>query len=162
MVFSILTMSGAVEAALIVEATVSSIGGGAFHYDFSITNSGPEDVVLVTLNAPLGDPLIDPSLVFPAGFFASYDSGLGFVDFLEDTDLFGAGTTKSGFGFDSGSGPSGFFDVFTALTTQGDTLIGQVQQNVIPEPGTVALLALGLGVFGLMVVRRKYKLSSVS
>jgi hypothetical protein len=145
--------------ALIITAKVAPTGGGLFHYDFSITNDGLEDVVLASIvDAPTGDADIDNTLFAPAGFLASYDSGLGIVDFLSDADLFAVGTTKKGFGFDSSSGPTdGFFDVFTALTINGDELAGQVQQQVIPEPSTIALLALGLSVFVLPVARRKFK-----
>ena len=126
-------------AALIVQSAVS--GGGPFHYEFSVANSGPTDVVLMSLNAPTLDPLIAGSLVTPSGFSASYDSILGIVDFFEDTALFAIGTTFSGFGFDSNAGPvSSFFDIFTELDVTGQTLTGRV--NRIPEPTTLALIAL--------------------
>ena len=138
-----LAMAQAAHAGLIVESAVSALGGGLFHYDFSIENSGPTDVLIVSiLNAPLADPDIDASLMTPAGFSANYDPGLGIVDFLEDTALFSVGPKLSGFGFDSAAGPvSSFFDVFTALDLNGHELTGQVAH--IPEPTTLALIVLG-------------------
>ncbi len=148
--------ASAAHATLIVEATVTPIGG-LFHYDFSVTNNAAEDVVIVSItDAPVGDPFIDPSLVAPVGFLASYDSGLGFVDFLEDTDLFGVGTTKSGFMFDSASGPTATtFSTFEALTVQGNLLTGQIRTNVIPEPGTITLLLVGMGAIVAFTVRKR-------
>jgi len=161
----IFVASGAVHA-LIVEATVLPLGGGVFHYDFSITNDEAEDVSIVSIvDAPLADPLIDPSLATPAGFLGSYDGGLGFVDFFEDTELFGVGTTKGPFSFNSMSGPApGVFSAFEALSIFGTLYSGDVDVTivapVIPEPGTVVLLAVGVSVFGLIAVRRKRQLLS--
>ena len=73
-------------AALLVEATVDGIGGGLFHWEFQVSNSGPEDVVIVSLEAPPGDTAIPGSLSAPAGYQAAYDAGLGIVDFIEDAD----------------------------------------------------------------------------
>ncbi|OHB74976.1 MAG: hypothetical protein A2W31_11925 [Planctomycetes bacterium RBG_16_64_10] len=134
-------------ASLLVEATVTPLVG-SFQYDFSIENTGPDDVVIVSIvDAPLADPIIDPTLVTPVGFFGSYDSGLGVVDFLEDTELFAAGTTTGGFSFQSLSGPSNSFTVFEALTPLGGFITGSVNQTVVPEPAALTICcALGLAV----------------
>lgn len=126
-VFCILMVSGMGHAALNVSATVSPAGGGLFHYVFSIQNTGPDDVAIVSIGAPVNDAYIDPSLTAPSGFISSYDPLLGFMDFLEDTDLFAAGTLADGFAFDSASGPAGgFFKTFEALTVNGDKITGNV------------------------------------
>jgi hypothetical protein len=137
----------AARANLLVEATVTPLVG-TFQYDFSVENTGPDDVVIVSIvDAPLADPLIDPTLVSPAGFFGSYDSGLGIVDFLEDTELFAAGTTTGGFSFQSLSGPSNNFALFEALTPLGDFISGSVNHTIVPEPSSlVVCCALGLAV----------------
>jgi len=135
--FCILAVSGMAHAALNVSAVVSPAGGGLFHYVFTIQNTGPDDVAIVSVDAPVNDLYIDPSLSAPAGFIASYDPGLGFVDFLEDTDLFAAGTIVDGFAFDSSSGPAdGSFQTFEALTVNGDKITGNVTL-VSDEPAVI-------------------------
>jgi hypothetical protein len=134
-------------ATLIVNSTVADLGGGKFHWDFSITNPGPVDIALVSLiTAPIGDPFIGSSLSAPPDFLALYDDLLGIVDFVEGATVgFAAGTTAEFFGFDSAAGPgAGFFNTFTALDVFGNELTGSVR---IPEPVGLSLLALG----GLLV-----------
>src|SRR5262245_61423202 len=98
--------------ALTVEGTREPIAGG-FHYEFTVNNtSGPEEVAIVTLNAPLADPLIGGSLATPGGFLGNYDGGLGLVDFIGDTSFFAVGSIISGFSFDSTGSPPGFFSTF--------------------------------------------------
>ena len=150
-----------VHATLIVNVIVTPINGGLFNYDFSIINNETEDISIVSItDAPLGDPIIDTTLVAPAGFITNYDPGLGVVDFLEDTELFGIGTTENGFTFASASGPANNFMAFEALTVNGSFISGQVQKDirpdaVVPEPGTMILLACGLGCLGLIRKRKE-------
>ena len=147
-------------ATLMVNATVTPTGGGLFNYEYSITNNEVEDVSIVSItDAPFGDPNIDSTLLAPAGLMANYDPGLGIVDFLEDIDLFGIGTTKNGFTFTSAFGPASNFMTFEALTVNGNFISGQVQKDirpdvVVPEPGTIALLAFGLGYLSLIRKRK--------
>jgi len=141
-------MSGTVRADVIVDATVSPILGG-FHFEYSITNNELVDLAIVSIAGPAGDPLIGSTLTAPAGFLASYDSGLGFIDFLEAASSFLAGTTTSGFGFDSASPPAP--TTFTALTIFGAELAGTTHAPggaPIPEPATVTLLLVGIGALG--------------
>jgi hypothetical protein len=131
-------------AVLIVEGTVSPAGGGLFHYEFTVTNDTPDDVILVSLvDGPLNDLDLDASLVAPPDYLASYDPGLGIVDFLEASALFAAFGSVGGFAFDTSAGPeSGFFTTFEAFTALGDPLNGDVV--LIPEPSTFVLLLTGL------------------
>lgn len=132
--------------AVVVTGTATPLGG-SFRYDLTVANSGPEDFVLVSLvDAPLADPLIGVTLTVPAGFLGSYDSGLGFVDFLEGADLFAAGTTVTGFGFESLAGPAGAFTAFEALGVNGENASGPVTIVTVPEPSdSPVAFALGLG-----------------
>ena len=143
-----------VTADINVDMTTTPLGGGIFQYDFSVGNSGPDDVVLVTItDAPLGDPLIGLTLITPVDFLGLYDPGLGFVDFLEFTGLFGAGTTTSGFQFQSQATPPTYLTSFQALTVNGDSLSGRINRGV-PDTGSTMLMA-GLGFMALTFLRKK-------
>jgi hypothetical protein len=136
-------------ASLSLFGTVTSLGG-SFFYELQIANAGPDDFAIVSIiDAPTADPLIAGSLTTPAGFLGSYDGGVGFIDFLEDTDLFAAGTTTSGFSFESLAGPVGAFAAFEGLTTQGGFTTGGITwaTRSIPEPpeGLIPTLVIGFG-----------------
>jgi hypothetical protein len=139
-------------AVLMVDATVSPLSGGVFHYEFSVINDSLPDLFLVSItDAPLGDPLIGASLVAPAGFLANYDPGLGFLDFIADTTpLFDIGTT-SGFAFDSAFSPTDAFSLFEGQTLSGFPVpitglvnVTVVDGGAVPEPGILSLIAIGL------------------
>lgn len=142
------------EAAVLVSGTVRPLGG-AFQYEISIANTGPEDVALVTLtDAPLGDPLIGPSLTAPAGYVASYDGGLGFLDFLGlVSDLLG-GTKAGPFQFDSLAGPGTAFGAFESMDVAGLPTRGTVNLTVVPEPA-IGGTAIALGLLGSALVCRR-------
>jgi hypothetical protein len=132
-----------VAADLDLSLLYTDLGGGIFQYELTVNNQGTEDVSIVSItDAPVGDLLITSSLTAPTGFVGSYDSGLGFIDFLEDTDLFAAGTTHGGFTFQSGFAPGAYFTSFEALTSGGDPMVGGV--TIIPEPSGLMLFAIGL------------------
>lgn len=161
-VVGLLLLSGAPSWAVpIVQSNVTPIGGGLFHFEFSVTNNTIDDIVLVSVDVPTGDASIGATLLAPLGFLASYDSGLGIIDFLEGTDLFSVGTTITGFSFDSVLGPgNGEFDDFSGLTVNGDTFSGTVETIVVaavPEPSPVALVALGAAVLIGLRVRHQSK-----
>jgi hypothetical protein len=124
-----------------LSAVVTPIGGGMFHYDYTITNNLATDVLIVSLNVP-PDPSAVINLMFPTDYIAVFDPGLGFVDFVEDAQPFAAGTGVAGFAFDSAFGPgtAGFSAFDVGLTTAP-----------VPEP-TTALLA---AVAALSVVGRR-------
>ncbi len=134
-------------ATLMVDAAVTPLGG-SFLYELTVDNASADDFSVITLDAPIADPLIDPSLTAPSGFLALYDSVLGLVDLVEDAAFFAAGSVVSGFSFESGAGPGdGFFTTFLALTTLGEIVPGDVTISVaraVSEPGLAALLATGL------------------
>ena len=160
-VLTALVTINSVQATLMVNAIVTPVNGGLFNYGFSVTNSGAEDVSIVSItDAPFDDANIETSLVAPTDFMASYDPNLGIVDFLEASDLFAIGTTTTGFAFDSTAGPNSNFLAFEALTVDGNVISGQIQRDirpdgVVPEPGTVVLLAFGLGCLALKSLRKE-------
>lgn len=142
---AVLGWSRAAEAAVVVSGTVRPVGG-SYRYELTIGNSGPDDLALVSLtDAPLGDPLIGASVACPAGFTASYDSGLGFLDFTGLLGDFLAGTSIGVFAFESLAGPGSSFTVFEALDVNGVGERGIVSFTLVPEPGAAGTaLALGL------------------
>ena len=142
-------------AALFLNGTVTPLTG-SYWYEVSVQNTGPEDYVIVSIpDAPLADPLIDPSLTGPADFLTNYDDGLGYVAFVEDTDLFAAGKLFGPFSFESLAGPGQAFSTFEALTTVGDPITGPIQWVVVPEPAA-ATVAVALGLFsGALIWRRR-------
>ena len=148
----------AAEASLLVSDTVTPSGGGS-HHELTVTNTGPADVVLVSiLDSPIADALIDTSLTAPLGFLALYDAGLGIIDLVEGTALFAVGTSVDGFAFDTGA-PLGapFFTSFQAFTVAGDLLAGTVATRVPAPDGlmAVALGALMLGAARLGFIRAR-------
>ena len=141
------------KADLFVNLSQTPLGGGTFQYEYSVSNTGLDDVAIVSItDAPLGDSLISASLTVPAGFLSSYDSGLGIVDFLGNTSLFAAGSTTGGFLFQSTSQPPDYFIKFEALTVQGEFISGTV--NSVPETTSTVLME-AFGVFSLVLAHRK-------
>jgi hypothetical protein len=140
--------------ALTVEGTRTVISGG-FHYEFTVDNSaGPNEVLVVTLNAPPNDALLASTLAGPGGFQTSYDPGLGLVDYLADTISFAVGSVISGFTFDSTASPPQFFTTFTALDLEAETFTGSVAFKQAPDPGST-LFFVCLGLFALGIVQCK-------
>ncbi|MDQ2694170.1 MAG: hypothetical protein M3Z21_02105 [Pseudomonadota bacterium] len=137
-----------VRANLMVEAVVSPIGGGGFHYEFAVVNATLADAFLVTLtDAPLDDALITATLTAPAGFLANYDPGLGLIDFIADAAGFFPLGTTAGFAFDSLFGPTANFTLFQAFTESAfpdPAAAGQVSFAAVPAPAGIALWLLGL------------------
>ena len=85
-----------------------------------------------------------------------YDTNLGIVTFLSDSEVFGAGTTQSGFTFDSPYAPAD--TMFDALSLNGTPFAGitqgPIQGAAVPEPGSLALFT-GLSVTCLLALRRQ-------
>jgi len=131
---------------VMVNATVTT-NGALFRYNYSVTNNLSFDVSAITISV-LSLPNAAQSLVAPTGFNIFFDPGLGQVDFVENTQTFAAGTTVSGFRFDSLFAPN--LTSFTALALDangspvifGGTTLAPAAP--IPEPSTL-LLALTSG-----------------
>jgi len=137
-----------------VDAIVTPLVG-SFRYDISVHNNAAEDLAIVSLvDAPLADPLIDLTLAAPVGFLASYDDGLGFVDFLGDADVFAAGATVGGFGFESLTAPGAYFASFEALGVLGTSYSGSLRSVMVPEAGTLLAAVSVVGCALIQVVRR--------
>jgi hypothetical protein len=137
-----------------VEATVSAVPGG-YHYAIAIANDLGLDLVVVSLvDAPKNDATLETSLSAPKDRVSSYDAGLGIVDLAEAALPIAAGQTTTGFSFESASAPApGVFETFHAYTTNADLVVGSIK--VVPEPGFVRALLVGLGYAGLLARSRR-------
>lgn len=130
-------------SSVIVNINATPTGTGTFLYSVFITNNGPDDISILSLvGGPLSDPSIEPSFVSPSGYFAAYDSGLGIVDFLEDTATFTAGGTFGAFTFESMAAPGTAFTMFEALDINAGSISGM--SNIIPEPASSGLAAIAI------------------
>ncbi len=123
--------------------------GGLFHYDVTVLNDDPiPELLLVSISdAPLGDGLIESSLTAPSGFLASYNAGLGLLDFIADTTpIFPSGPTGL-FSFDSSAPPDAALTTYEAIDLSGELFTGTVDSRLVravAAPGVPALFTLGL------------------
>ncbi|MBC7806429.1 MAG: hypothetical protein H7145_09785 [Akkermansiaceae bacterium] len=153
---------------LSVTPTVTTIGP-LFRYDYSIVNAGTIDISLVSI-AVQGLSLADiQNVSAPAGFSADFDDALGFVNFSESTQGFTAGSTLSGFAFESTFAPTtSSFEAFSVDADTGNvtTITGSTLAPgaaTVPEAGSLflgltALLPVALG----LIVRRRRMAYSVA
>lgn len=144
----LLLSSTPVSAASIDVAAAVGVGPGSFHYDYSIANTGPDDLLVLDVPVPSSASAVQ-NLAAPNGFSTSFDSGLGVVSFLEDGANFGPVAT-SGFSFDSPFAPGPVTFTGTELsaatgdlfTVQGPTVGPGGTVGAVPEPGYLGLLAV--------------------
>ena len=128
---------------------------GLFHYDYTISNNTTNDFLLVTLDVA-AQPNAIQNLATPDGFVAIFDAGLGLLDFGgEDSPGFSAGSTFTGFEFDSPFQPE--VSSFTALRLDTNenpvTFTGRTSApTAVPEPSTIAGLAIAST---MLLFRRK-------
>jgi hypothetical protein len=142
-------------AQLTVQPTVS-FSSGLYNYNYSISNQSAFDVSIITLSGffPAADAV--QNLSAPAGFLASFDSGLSLLSFIEGTQSFSAGLTFGDFTFDSPYAPvAGSFE---AIDITGDFLVGSAQvpggsASAVPEPSTTALIGAA-SLLGLIAFRK--------
>ena len=146
------TLPTAARAQFVVNETITSVGS-LFQYNYTVANKTPNDVLILTLgNIPTGPNAVQ-NLAFPTGFQGAYDSGLNLVSFLPDlgsSSTFAAGTTLSGFSFQSPFAPIG--TTFSTFDANGNSVSG----SAVPEPGVISL-AVGLALSGAGLRRRSRK-----
>lgn len=133
-----------------------SMTTGLFTYSYSVTNGSTNTLAIISFGAQPTGTITVQNLSAPTGFLATYDSGNGFISFLEDNNpgtpqTFAPGSTIAPFVFNSPFAPGN--TTFQALDVNGNTFTG-ITQAPIPEPGTLALCALALP-FGFYLHRRR-------
>ncbi len=159
------TMSRA--GAVTVIAVTTALGGGNYHFDYSLTNDGAAgglnelwmffnsddapgaDFAPLAISEPLGWTHADPGAVIPPEIGHQAWS----IDWVLTNPLDPGvleGESLSGFGVDfhwSGQGEPGpqFFEAFAYTPHEGTT--------VTPEPASMGLVAVGLGLLALVGVR---------
>ncbi len=144
-VFALGLLSQAHAASLLINVATTNLGS-TYQYDFTISNTGSTDIPIVSIgDAPIGEPLIGSTLTTPAGFAGSYDGGLGKIDFLGNTQSFTAGSTFSGFSFQSAAAPGTAFTSFSAFDNNGTpatvTVVPEASASILAMAGLVALAA---------------------
>ena len=146
-----LTLPTLGNAQVVVKTTVTP-AGSLFHYDYTLTNNTANEIAIFTLEGlPTGGNVVQ-NLTAPTGFQAAFDTNLGLLSFIGDTNFFSAGTTSPDFVFDSPFAPG--TSTFTALDVTGTEIKGSATApSAVPEPGAVSLLA-GVVLAGMGLRRR--------
>jgi hypothetical protein len=155
--------------------TDTEVSPGLFEYDLTLNNTGTTDVGTFWFSwIPGANFMTMPptAIQSPAGW-TGVDISFSGTDSIQwvDSGSLSAGTSQSGFEFDSTltpaqmAGPSSMpgFPVATSFVYIGAPLVGPGLQFVAtpapastPEPGTIILTALGIGLagFGRKLFRR--------
>jgi hypothetical protein len=147
-----------VSAQVAVNPTVSfNLSTGVYTYSYSVFNGTNNSLAIISFGASPSGPTTVQNLTAPTGFFATYDSGNGFISFLEDSSpgtpqMFAPGSTVAPFTLTSMFAPGA--TSFQALDIFGNTFTG-VTQAPIPEPGVFALAALAIPGFAVLLYRRR-------
>ncbi len=133
------------------------INTGIYTYSYSVTNGTVDTLAIVSFGAMPTGTLTVQNLTAPMGFISTYDSGNGFISFLEDNNAstpqtFEPGSTITPFTFTSTVAPGA--TTFEALDINGNSFTG-ITQAPIPEPGILALCALAVPAAGFLLYRRR-------
>ena len=139
-------------AVTITGSAVFNSAAGDYTYNYSVINTGPEDVAIVTI--PAFSPLGVTNSFAPAGFVLTFDSSQWVVNFTEDGSIltpqtFGPGSTTGTFSFNSATAPGNVN--FLAYDAAGTEFTGSVVAPV-PESSAAALTGLASA---LMLRRRR-------
>lgn len=143
------------EGAITVTDVVTQMGP-VYQYDYTVTDLTGQLAVL-DIAVPVGAPI--SGLTAPGGSSAftstidtvgSGSSEMEYVSFLENNGIFSS-TPESGFLFDSPLGPGA--STFGVTLFDGTTGTSGGITAPVPEPSTLPLCALGVGV--LLILQRK-------
>jgi hypothetical protein len=146
----------------VISYVANETSPGLWAFNFSVSIPGTDDFSIISVtDAPAGDGLIASTLTAPADFAASYDSGLGILDFIEGTQPFMAGSVTDGFTFQTTANPFAFFTTFEALTVNGGFATGSIVGTVNPIPEPAHCAAVFVGVAGLLIARKRMNRAAI-
>ncbi len=140
------------QAAVFITSNVSfNIGTSLYQYSYSVQNTEPMDLILVTIPANPASAVV--GIMAPIGFDLTFDPSQGVLNLNEDSSIFtaqtfGTGTTVAPFQFNSPLAPGNV--TYSAFDVGGNEFTGVVQSPV-PEP-SASLLA---GLVGLVAVSKR-------
>lgn len=150
-------MAATTQAAVtITNSTTFDAGTGLYRYSYSVTNTGTEDLILLTVPTVATADLLGISA--PSGFSLVYDPFVMILDIREDNDIFtnntfAAASTVAPFVFTSPLAPG--LVTFTAFDVTGTEFTGTTfspSVAAVPEPTASLLGAISLG---LALTRRR-------
>ena len=144
------------KAQIVLTPTVQQVGQ-EFHYDYSVINNSLDTTYYVVALQGLPGSTTVFDLAAPAGFKIDFDSHLGLITFLSDTQSFDPTTTVSGFSFDSFLQPTSTSIESTGFDALGNGVITEgFAPGPVPEPGVAPLLLAGLAGTVIALRRRRH------
>jgi hypothetical protein len=128
------------QAAAIITSNVSfDIGTSLYLYSYSVQNTGPLDLILVTVPANPSSNVL--GIMAPVGFDLTFDPSQGWLNLNEDSNIFtdqtfASGSTVAPFDFRSALAPGTV--TYSAFDVGGNEFTGSVMAPV-PEPSASLL-----------------------
>lgn len=141
-------------AVTISSSFILDSGTNLYTYSYSVENTGPMDLALVSIPASASANVFGISP--PPGFSLTFDPIQGFISLFEDSDIlteqtFAAGSINSPFQFTSALAPGSV--TYTAFDVGGDEFTGSV---IAPIPEPSALILAGITFLAVSARRRRY------
>ena len=156
-VSALILTASASQAQVLVTGFYNQVGAD-FFYDFQVDNQSGLDVSIVELLYSVTPPApVISGITQVPGFTFDVDSVTGSIVFAEDTLVFTAGSTVSGFRLTSDQFLN-ISPVVTGLNSDSTPFVGSFSAvaATVPEPGTLPLVALaGSALLGTIVARRR-------
>ena len=144
--------------------TDSMVSPGVYQYDLTLNNTGSTTIGTFWFSwvPGLGFMTVTPTdIVSPAGWTPAITNSGASIQFVDSGTLLAAGSSLSGFEFDSTLTPAeleapsasnpadpvatSFVYIAAPFGDPGFQLVATPAQSAVPEPGTILLTAAGIG-----------------